>query len=97
MVGFWRPERCKVDGDVALLERATSSHLTRHRCPECGTPIYNAVRTERITSNNFMLALLESLDELARPTSHVYYADRIVDLDDGLPKHDRFKWAPRDG
>jgi len=97
MVGFWKPEQCAIAGEVTLVERATSEWLTRFRCPDCGTPIYNAVRSERITSNNFMLPLLEALDDLARPSCHLYYADRIVDVEDGLPKHDRFKWRPREG
>lgn len=95
MVGFWQPERCELDG--ALVERATSAWLTRYRCAGCGTPIYNAVRSERLTSNNFMLPLLGALDDLTRPTCHIYYADRIVDVEDGLPRHDRFKWSPRAG
>lgn len=95
MIGFWHPERCSLESDGRLLERATSSHLTRFRCPECGTPIYNAVRTERLVSNNFMLPLLDRLDEQNRPTCHIYYADRIADVADDLPRHDRFRWSPR--
>jgi hypothetical protein len=97
MIGFWKPEACELTAGAPLLERATSAWLTRFRCPDCGTPIYNAVRSERLTSNNFMLALLGGLDADTHPTCHIYYADRILDLDDGLPKHDRFKWAPRVG
>ena len=96
MVGFWKPESCDLGGDVALLERATSAWLTRFRCADCGTPIYNAVRSERLTCNNFMLPLLGALDEWTRPTCHIYYADRILEVEDGLPKHDRFKWSPRE-
>jgi hypothetical protein len=44
----------------------------------------------------FMLPLLGALDEWTRPTCHIYYADRILDVEDGLPKHDRFKWSPRE-
>lgn len=40
--------------------------------------------------------LLGALDERTRPTCHLYDADRIVDVEDGLPKHDRFKWSPRE-
>jgi hypothetical protein len=39
--------------------------------------------------------LIGALDDLTRPTCHIYYADRIVDMADGLPQHDRFKWSPR--
>lgn len=97
MVGFWQPDRTEITAGAPLLERATSSHLTRYRCPDCGTPIYNAVRTERLVSNNFMLALLGRLDDGTRPSCHIYYADRIADVADELAKHDRFKWSPRPG
>lgn len=97
MVGFWHPDAVQLAGGVSLLERATSSHLTRCRCPECGAPIYNRVRSERITANNVFLPLLDALDADARPTHHIYYADRVVDVEDGLPKFDRFKWLPRGG
>jgi len=96
MVGFWQPERCQIEAAPPFLERATSAWLTRHRCPECGTPIFNAVRSERLTSDNFMLPLLDRLDDDARPWCHLYYPDRIVDLEDGLPRHDRFRWSPRE-
>lgn len=92
MVGFWDPARTRVVEGVALLERATSSHLTRHRCPDCGAAIYNSVRSARITSNNFFLPLVHALDDAARPTHHIYYADRLLDVDDRLPKFDGFKW-----
>ena len=96
MIGFWKPENCRLTSELPLLERATSAWLTRFRCADCGTPLYNAVRTERLTSNNFMLPLLGALDDLTRPTCHIYYADRIVEMADGLPRHDGFKWSPRD-
>ena len=90
MVGFWRPDRTQTIG--TLLERPTSDWLMRHRCAECGAAIYNAVRSERLASNNFMLPLLSVRDAAVQPTHHIYYADRIMDIEDDLPRFDGFQW-----
>jgi hypothetical protein len=95
MIGFWAPDSALVDQGAPLLERATSPHLTRHRCPDCGAPIYNAVRSDKLTSNNFSMPLFDALDDAARPTHHIFYADRVLDIDDGLPRFARFTWLPR--
>ena len=52
--------------------------------------IYNAIRTERFSADNVMLPLLTERDEHTRPTHHIYYADRVVDVPDDLPKFDGF-------
>lgn len=90
MVGSWQPDRTRIVDGAPLLERETSSYLTRHRCPDCGAAIYNAIRSSKFSADNFMLPLLGELDGEVRPTHHIYYADRVLDVDDGLPKFDRF-------
>ncbi|MFO0551931.1 MAG: GFA family protein [Polyangiaceae bacterium] len=88
-VGMWQPGQLEVLGGEPLTERATSSYLKRRRCPDCGAAIYNAVSSARMQSVNVMLPLLDEKPNL-RATHHIYYADRVVDVDDGLPKFDGF-------
>jgi hypothetical protein len=92
MVGFWEVGRTRIAEGGPLLERPTSGWLTRHRCPDCGAAIFNSVRSDELTSNNFMLPLLVERDRLVMPTHHIYYADRVVDVADDLPRFDRFEW-----
>lgn len=80
--------RC-ADG-VELTPYASSSYLTRHRCSRCGAAIFNAIRMESgLAFDNFMVALVDNA-QAPHPTHHIYYAERILDLDDGLPKFDAF-------
>ena len=76
--------------DVSLEAYATSSYLTRHRCSRCGSSIFNAIRMSNgVKLDNFMVGLLDEPSVPAR-THHIYYADRIIDIEDGLPKFDGF-------
>src|SRR6266545_2269937 len=95
MGGFWDLRRTRILRAAPLVERATSACVTRHRCPDCGAAIFNAVRSVEQPTNNFMLALVRELDAAARPTHHIYYADRVIDIQDDLPRFDRFEWLPR--
>lgn len=74
---------------VTLQERATSHYLTRNRCSRCGAAIFNAIRSKRMAVDNYMAALLDD-PSLLPLTHHIYYADRVVDVDDDLPKFDGF-------
>ena len=94
MIGMWDPAKTRIVAGKTV-ERPTSGYLTRNRCPDCGAAIFNAVRSEKLSTNNFTLPLLAVRDEHTRPTHHIYYADRVIDIEDGLPKFDRFKWLPR--
>jgi len=92
LVGMWKPEQTAITFGEPLPGRQTSDYLTRHSCSECGSAIYNAVRSERMDSDNFMIPLIENRGEGLQPTHHIYYANRSIDMDGGLPTFDRFKW-----
>jgi len=89
-VGMWPPDKVRVVEGEPLATRKTSDHLERHRCPSCGASIYNAVRTKRFQFNNVLLPLLDERDDALKPTHHIYYADRVMDIPDDLPKFDAF-------
>ena len=87
-----KPEQADVtlEDGIHLDTYATSSYLTRKRCSRCGAAVFNAVRLKNgMAFDNFMVGLLDDPSALAR-THHIYYADRIVDVDDDLPKFDAF-------
>lgn len=90
MVGLWAPDKVRITEGEPLAKQKTSDMLERHFCPDCGAAIFNAVRTARFDANNVMLPLLDERDDATRPTHHIYYADRVMDVPDELPKFDAF-------
>ena len=94
-VGAWSVPNTEVVAEHPLKGLQTSPYLTRMSCPDCGAAIYNAVRTERMNSNNVMIPLLENRGDRLTPSHHIYYADRAIDMDGGLPTFDGFKWIGR--
>ena len=91
-VGLWNPEKTTIEATSPLRTRQTSSYLTRHHCPDCGAAIFNAVRSERMNSDNVMIPLIADRGDGLKPSHHIYYADRAIDMDGGLPTFDGFKW-----
>jgi hypothetical protein len=91
-VGMWRPEQTEITAGGPLASRQTSGHLTRHRCPDCGAAIFNAVRTARMNTDNFMIPLVQNRADGLKPSHHIYYADRSMDVNGDLPTFDGFKW-----
>ncbi len=87
-----KPEQMSIalEDGVRLDTYDTSPVLTRHRCSRCGAAIYNHVHLDNgFTWANFMVPLMDDADALPR-SHHIYYADRVVDVDDGLQKFDAF-------
>ncbi len=74
---------------VELVPRATSNYLTRHHCSRCGAAIYNRVQGRKRYVDNVLAGLFEHRFPMDR---HIYYADRVLDVADDLPKHDG--WEP---
>lgn len=89
MAGSWSPEALTMGEGATTASRATSSYLTRVRCAECGAALYNQIRSGKMQAENVMLPLLEDRAGI-EPTHHIYYADRVMDVADELPKFDAF-------
>jgi hypothetical protein len=72
---------------VELLGYETSEYLIRNRCSRCGAGIYNDLHMPSgYVSHNFMVALFD--DPAAVPIDcHLFYADRVIDVDDDATKH----------
>jgi|GEM_PF-6393556 len=87
-----RPESSALElaDGVTLTELQTSSYLTRKSCSRCGASVVNRAALDNgYVGDNWMAALLDDPGAVPR-THHIYYADRIVDVDDGLPKFDAY-------
>lgn len=84
-----RPENVELTlaEGVELLGYETSDDLVRSRCSRCGAAVYNDLHLPSgYVSHNFMLGLFD--DPNAVPiTRHLFYADRVVDIDDDAVRH----------
>jgi len=69
-----------VEGEVR--ELATSKHVTRRRCANCGAPVCATLGKKQVA---VPLALFDR-DVPWTPQHHIHYEDRIFDVLDGLPK-----------
>lgn len=76
---------------VELVGRATSSYLTRFSCSRCGAAIHNRVQGRKRHVDNVLAGHFEHRFAMDR---HIYYADRVLDVADDLPRHDG--WSPKE-
>ena len=86
-VGSYRYEA----GEAAVRRVASSKFGHRAFCGQCGTPLYTHVEHQPDTLD-FSVATLDE-PRLFSPGFHIFWASRIDwhDIDDGLPKFDRFR------
>ncbi len=98
------------DADAYLTAFSSSAAVDRYRCKECGSPVYASLAKGKMAAVPLSMldgggggggggggeaaAAAKSNAEPLRPTHHMYYADRIVDVPDDLPKY--VKSAARD-
>ena len=76
--------------DSLLSPLKTSKRITRYRCKDCGCPVLAKI-------GGSMLAIpfssvewgASGIDQSWAPKHHMYYSDRVMDVDDELPKYDR--------
>ena len=78
-------------GEAALRRIKSSSFGHRAFCSECGTPLYTHVEHQPDTLD-FSVATLDQ-PGLVRPGFHIFWSSRVswLEIDDGLPKFDRFR------
>ena len=70
-----------------LTSYASSPAVERHRCASCQSPVYATLAKGKMAA--VPLAMLDAArdDAAMAPTHHMYYADRIMDVPDHLPKY----------
>jgi hypothetical protein len=68
-----------------LVTLATSKQVTRHRCAQCHSPVYAMLGKAKVV---VPLSLFSPPHpEAWRPTQHIYYDRRVLDMNDELPKY----------
>lgn len=73
-----------VPDDAALVSQATSKYVTRHRCAACYSPTFARLGKDKVV---VPLALFDAPHpETWVPQQHIYYDQRVLDVNDGLPK-----------
>lgn len=69
----------------------TSKNVTRYRCKDCGSPVYATLGKGKTfvvpRTMLFQTNTNAADDDDYRPTHHMYYGSRIIDLNDDLPKY----------
>ena len=84
----------------ALWAQSTSKPVTRYRCRECASPMYASLGKGKMVAIPLSVLFRRGMDEnptsddlaesdaaLFQPTHHMYYADRIMNVPDELPKY----------
>ena len=79
------------EGAGAVKRVSSSSFGHRAFCGECGTPLWTHVDHQPDTLD-FSVSTLDEPGRL-RPGFHIFWSSRVtwLQIDDGLPKFDRFR------
>ena len=87
--GLWSAECVEiVQGEESLQPLKTSRKVERVRCERCGGPVFAKLGGGKVIAlpmPNFDQETLQRPD--FRPQHHQYYADRVIDVPDDLPKY----------
>ena len=78
-------------GESEVRRVASSSFGHRAFCGNCGTPLYTHVEHQPDTLD-FSVTTLDEPERIS-PGFHIFWSSRVpsIDLDDSLPKYDRFR------
>ena len=65
----------------------SSPNVTRYRCKECGSPVYATLgKGKTYVVPRSALTNIAKDDESFKPTHHMHYKQRCIDIEDELPK-----------
>lgn len=84
----WAPSQVSVTGAAHTFVHP-SRKMTRRFCPECGETLHGTNRLDMCVVPNAMLARVHdaTLPVSLKPTMHLFYRHRVVDVQDDLPKY----------
>ena len=88
---FNSPEVAVNIEEGTLKEFNSSKAVVRKRCPKCFSPVLATLFKGKFTAVTLSLFSWDEQNkcpEVLKPTHHIYYGCRVVDVEDGLPKHD---------
>ena len=74
--------------EVDLWSIQSSPNVTRYRCKECGSPVYATLgKGKTYVVPRSALTNVAKDDECFAPTHHMHYKQRVIDVEDELPKY----------
>ena len=74
--------------EVDLWSIQSSPNVTRYRCKECGSPVYATLgKGKTYVVPRGALTNVAKDDECFAPTHHMHYKQRVIDIEDELPKY----------
>ena len=85
----WPAAAVSITGESLITYRHPDRHLARTFCPHCGDTLYGTNRLGMRVVPNSLTARTHGgqLPAALAPILHLYYANRVVDIDDELPKY----------
>lgn len=91
---FWSREKVRIEGDI---EKVDSGGLSKRIvCASCGRSVAN-----ELADFGGMVVYLMTLADSGftfKPRVHIHYADRVMNINDGLPKYAAWKsWGENAG
>lgn len=90
-VTAWNPEQVEITAGEDKLQIFQHPNLTMKKvfCSACGEVLYNTNKMDwRVISQHLLIKNLGELPGPLSSLSHFHYANRILDIDDALPKKD---------
>lgn len=85
----WAPENVDLPDESSLFAyRMEGKEMTRYGCPSCGMIMYGVHRPgiPVIPHGVFRKANNGELPDALKPSLHLFYGERVVDVDDDLTK-----------
>ena len=88
-VTAWNPEQVEItNGELKTFQHPNLT-MKKVFCGKCGEVLYNTNKMDwRVISQHFLKKSLGEVPEDLQSLSHFHYANRIVEVDDDLPKKD---------
>lgn len=89
-VAAWQRDQVEIDESAAWqLRQHPTLSMARAFCRECGMTVYNTNAPGWIVLSQWVLskAMDGEVPARLRPNKHFFYAQRVVDMRDDLPKY----------
>jgi len=85
---LWASNSCEVvEGQDLIASYKLTDQSERHWCTECGAGLFNQ---KNVPFHVVYTSTLSNTDYAFKPTMHVFYAERIMDINDSLVKFSDF-------
>jgi hypothetical protein len=85
----WKPDQLTVTkGEGSIIDHAFTDKMSLKSCGKCGSAVYNTNGLGLVVTSQhqYMKANGGKLPDALKAQIHIFYADRVVDVADDLPK-----------